>query len=131
MDGPKGSAPGAANACINNNVFVAGTGLTDGILAAFRSDIGSGNELNGLSSNLTPGRCSGRCRTGAPNHEYHDELGFGAPGKVKQAEDPCCFEKKRCRNISKLTGICRIILFVGTVLCSLEWLDRESGRVSV
>jgi hypothetical protein len=60
MDGPKGPAPGAANACINNNVFVAGTGLTDGILAAFSSDIGSGNELNGLSSNLTPGPCSGR-----------------------------------------------------------------------
>ena len=82
MDGPNGSAPGATNACINNNDFVAGTGLTDGILAAFSSDIGSGNELNGLSSNLTPGTCSGRLIKG-PNHEHQDELGFEAQGKVK------------------------------------------------
>src|SRR5205807_4546922 len=82
MDGPNGTAPGATNASINNNDFVAGTGLTDGILAAFSSDNGSGNELNGLSSNLTPGTCSGRLNKG-PNHEHQDELGFEAQGKVK------------------------------------------------
>jgi len=56
MDPATGNAPGAPKACINNNVF--GTGLTGGIYAAFGSDSGSGNQLNGLSSNLTPGTCT-------------------------------------------------------------------------
>jgi len=57
MDAPSGTAPGAPNACINNNTFDVGTGLSGAIFAAFSSDIGSGNILNGLSSNLTPGTC--------------------------------------------------------------------------
>jgi len=61
MDPARGSAPGAPNACINNNVFLSGTSpntLNNGISAAFSSDIGSGNQLNGLSSNLTAGTCT-------------------------------------------------------------------------
>jgi len=58
MDSATGNAPGAPNTCINNNVFVAGTGLIGGIYAAFGSDNGSGNQLNGLSINLTPGTCT-------------------------------------------------------------------------
>ena len=58
MDQANGNAPGAPNACINNNVFVAGTGLIGGIYAAFGNDSGSGNQLNDLSSNLTPGTCT-------------------------------------------------------------------------
>jgi len=61
MDPARGSAPGGANACINNNVLLPGTPpntLSNGISAAFSSDIGSGNQLNGLSSNLTAGTCA-------------------------------------------------------------------------
>ena len=47
----------AANGCINNNTFTAGAGLGGAISAGFSSDIGSGNNLNGLSSNLTAGTC--------------------------------------------------------------------------
>jgi hypothetical protein len=57
MDAASGAAPGAPNACINNNTFAAGTGLSGAVSAAFSSDIGSGNILNGLSSNLTAGTC--------------------------------------------------------------------------
>jgi len=49
-------ANGSANACINSNTF--GPGLTAAINVTASSDIGSGNVLNGLSSNLTPGTCS-------------------------------------------------------------------------
>src|SRR5258707_8568647 len=45
------------NACVNNNTFVAGTGLSSAISSNGSGDIGSGNILNGLSSNLTPRTC--------------------------------------------------------------------------
>ena len=48
-------ANGSTNACINNNTF--GPGLSTAINVTASSDIGSGNLLNGLSSNLTPGSC--------------------------------------------------------------------------
>ncbi len=57
MDAASAAAPGAPNASINNNTFAAGTGLSTAISAAFSNDIGSGNTLNGLSSNLTAGTC--------------------------------------------------------------------------
>ena len=47
----------ASNACINNNTFVAGSGLTAGISALNGTDVGSGNVLNGYSSNLALGSC--------------------------------------------------------------------------
>jgi hypothetical protein len=49
-------ANGSANACINKNTF--GPGLTAAINVTAPTDIGSANNLNGLSSNLTPGTCS-------------------------------------------------------------------------
>lgn len=64
MAGPRGggySAPGAPNACINNNVLVGGTGLTNGIYAnpaVASTDVGSGNQTNSYSSNLTVGTCT-------------------------------------------------------------------------
>lgn len=64
MAGPRGggySAPGAPNACINNNVLVGGTGLTNGIYAnpaVASTDVGSGNQTNSYSSNLTAGTCT-------------------------------------------------------------------------
>jgi hypothetical protein len=45
------------NACVNNNTFVAGTGLSSAISSNGSGDIGSGNIFNGLSSNLTAGTC--------------------------------------------------------------------------
>jgi hypothetical protein len=45
------------NGCINNNAVTAGTGLGGGINSASSTNIGSGNILNGLSSNLTGGTC--------------------------------------------------------------------------
>ena len=48
-----------ANACINNNIFVAGSGLGAAILSNSTTNIGSGNTLNGFASNLTAGSCSG------------------------------------------------------------------------
>ena len=44
------------NACINNNTFQ--SGLSSGIFVTDASDIGSGNIMNGMSTNLTPGSCS-------------------------------------------------------------------------
>ena len=49
----------AQYACVNNNSFLAGTGLTGGITVNDTTSIGSGNVLNGLSSNLTAGTCQG------------------------------------------------------------------------
>jgi hypothetical protein len=47
----------AANGCISNNTFMSGTGLGGAINSNSSSNIGSGNILNGLSSNLTAGTC--------------------------------------------------------------------------
>lgn len=66
MDGPNGQgAPGATNACINNNVFIPGTPtLTYAITSYFNrgGDTGSGNQLGGLSNNpngyFTAGTCT-------------------------------------------------------------------------
>jgi hypothetical protein len=46
---------GSKNACINNNTL--GLGLITGINVTDASDIGTGNILNGLSSNLNAGTC--------------------------------------------------------------------------
>jgi len=46
---------GSKNACINNNTF--GLGLTTGINVTDASDVGTGNLLNGLTSNLLGGTC--------------------------------------------------------------------------
>ena len=48
---------GSINACVNSNTFVAGAGSSVGILSNDSTNMGSGNILNGLSSNLTPGTC--------------------------------------------------------------------------
>jgi len=47
----------AANGCINNNTFTPATGLGSAINSNSSSNIGLGNILNGLGSNLTPGIC--------------------------------------------------------------------------
>jgi hypothetical protein len=44
------------NACINNNTF--GSGLSSGIYVTDASDIGTGNTMNGMSSNLNAGTCA-------------------------------------------------------------------------
>jgi large repetitive protein len=46
-----------ANGCINNNTFGAGTGLGSAISSNSSTNIGSGNTLNGMSSNLSAGTC--------------------------------------------------------------------------
>jgi len=52
------TSPRAANnACVNNNAFAANSGLASGISANGTNDLGSGNNYNGLSSNLTVGVC--------------------------------------------------------------------------
>jgi hypothetical protein len=52
------TSPRAANnACVNNNTFVANSGLASAISANGTNDLGSGNNYNGLSSNLTVGVC--------------------------------------------------------------------------
>ena len=62
------SGPGSAgigfnsygiNGCINNNTFVASSGLGSSISSSSSSNIGSGNILNGFSSNLVSGTCTG------------------------------------------------------------------------
>ena len=53
-----GAADGASlGACINNNTFVAGSGFSAGIWVGDSSDVGSGNVMNGFSSDLTAGVC--------------------------------------------------------------------------
>jgi hypothetical protein len=47
----------ASNACVNNNTFMANSGLASAITANGTNDLGSGNNYNGLSSNLTVGVC--------------------------------------------------------------------------
>jgi hypothetical protein len=44
------------SACINNNTF--GSGLSSGIYVTDSSDIGAGNIMNGMSSNLNAGTCA-------------------------------------------------------------------------
>jgi hypothetical protein len=45
------------NGCINNNTFTAGTGMGAAINSGSSTNIGLGNILSGLSSNLTAGTC--------------------------------------------------------------------------
>jgi hypothetical protein len=49
---------GSVNACVNSNTFVAGAGSSVGISSNSSTNIGSGNVMNGYSSNLTPGTCA-------------------------------------------------------------------------
>ncbi len=52
------ASPRAANnACVNNNTFAANSGLASAISANGTNDLGSGNNYNNLSSNLTVGVC--------------------------------------------------------------------------
>jgi hypothetical protein len=62
--GPHGIyvADGSTNACINDNAFITGTGLSAAITSGSSGNVGSGNILNGLSSNLALGTCA----SGAP-----------------------------------------------------------------
>ena len=55
--GAQGILLGTSNACINNNVF--GSGLSTGISSDSSTSVGSGNVMNGASSNLTAGTCTG------------------------------------------------------------------------
>jgi len=56
--GAQGLYLGSTNACVNINILGAGTGLSAGISSASSTNIGSGNILNGYSSNLNPGTCT-------------------------------------------------------------------------
>jgi hypothetical protein len=47
----------ASNACVNNNTFTLGSGLAAAISANGRGDLGLGNILNSLLSNLPLGLC--------------------------------------------------------------------------
>jgi len=47
----------ATNASVNNNTFVQGSGLASAIIVNGTRDLGSGNILNTLSSNLLLGIC--------------------------------------------------------------------------
>jgi len=55
-----------ANHCINNNIFTSSTGLSSAISVNSTNTLGAGNTLNGFSSNLTSGTCSGGGGSGAP-----------------------------------------------------------------
>ncbi len=55
--GAQGLALDSTGACVNNNTFGAGTGLSTAISSSSATNVGSGNILNGLSSNLTAGTC--------------------------------------------------------------------------
>ena len=61
INGPGGPGIGmsspTANSCFNNNTFGAGTGLGSAISSNSSTNVGLGNILNGLTSNLTPGTC--------------------------------------------------------------------------
>jgi len=62
ISGPSGGAAlqliaATANACVNDNSFIPGTNLSAAISAAGTGNMGSGNILNGLSSNLPEGSC--------------------------------------------------------------------------
>ena len=52
------AAPRAANnACINDNMFVAASGLASAVSANGSNDLGAHNNYNGLGSGLTEGVC--------------------------------------------------------------------------
>src|SRR5947208_14661600 len=57
--GAQGLYLGSTNACVNYNVFGGGTGLGGGIASSSSSNVGSGDILNGNSSNLTAATCTG------------------------------------------------------------------------
>ena len=60
--GPQGvnlTAAQSTGACINNNIFSSGTGLMAAIVSSSNTNLGSGNTMNGLSSNLQSGTCGG------------------------------------------------------------------------
>jgi hypothetical protein len=64
MDGPQGLAPGATNACINNNVFISGSPSLAYAITSYvgdGSDRGSGNQLGGLSNNPNGNFTAGTC----------------------------------------------------------------------
>jgi hypothetical protein len=48
----------ATNACVNNNTFMGNSGLSSAISANASGDMGAGNLLNLLSSNLSAGSCT-------------------------------------------------------------------------
>jgi hypothetical protein len=48
----------ASNACVNNNTFALASGLGTAISANSSGDLGFGNILNLLGSNLTAGTCA-------------------------------------------------------------------------
>ena len=56
--GADGLYLGSTGACVNNNKFGAGTGLSAAISSGSGTNIGSNNILNGLSSNLASGNCN-------------------------------------------------------------------------
>jgi hypothetical protein len=56
----------ASNACLNNNVLAAGSGLNTGISVMNTTSQGSGNVLNGYSSNLASGTCGSSATAPAP-----------------------------------------------------------------
>jgi hypothetical protein len=49
----------ASNACVNNNTFTFGSSLGSAISANGTNDLGLGNLLNLLGSNLSAGSCTG------------------------------------------------------------------------
>jgi hypothetical protein len=64
--GTSGIVVEASNACINNNTLVASSGLSTGISVMNSSNTGSGNVLNGFSSNLSSGTCGASSAPRAP-----------------------------------------------------------------
>ncbi len=57
--GSHGMYLSSTNACVNFNVFGGGTSLGAGIYSSSSTNIGSSNVMNGTSSNLTAGTCTG------------------------------------------------------------------------
>jgi len=56
--GAQGLYVSSTGACVNNNTFGISTGLGAAISSSNTTNIGSGNIVNGMSSDLTPGTCS-------------------------------------------------------------------------
>jgi hypothetical protein len=61
VNGPasQGIYLGSTSACVNNNTFGGGSGLGAGIQSTSSSNMGANNVLNGASSDLTAGTCTG------------------------------------------------------------------------
>ena len=57
--GSEGIYVESTNACVKDNTFNVGTSLGVGIWSTSSSNLGSGNVLNGLGSNLKAGTCTG------------------------------------------------------------------------